>query len=34
MESAGIYKTTHERTVPFLAIRGISNVVGLARGPS
>jgi nucleoside phosphorylase len=33
MESAGIYKATHERNVPFLAIRGISDVVGFKRGP-
>jgi internalin A len=33
MESAGIYKATHERGVPFLAIRGISDVVGLDRDP-
>lgn len=31
MESAGIYKATHEREVPFLAIRGISDVVGFRR---
>jgi nucleoside phosphorylase len=30
MESAGIYKATHGR-VPFLAIRGISDVVGFKR---
>jgi len=33
MESAGIYKATHERGVPFLAIRGISDVVGFDRDP-
>lgn len=33
MESAGIYKATHERSVPFLAIRGISDVVGFKRHP-
>jgi serine/threonine protein kinase/nucleoside phosphorylase/Leucine-rich repeat (LRR) protein len=33
MESAGIYKATQERGVPFLAIRGISDVVGLHRDP-
>jgi nucleoside phosphorylase len=32
MESAGIYKATHGR-VPFLAIRGISDVVGFKRDP-
>jgi nucleoside phosphorylase len=32
MESAGIYKATHGR-VPFLAIRGISDVVGFQRDP-
>lgn len=32
MESAGIYKATHGR-VPFLAIRGISDVVGFERHP-
>jgi nucleoside phosphorylase len=31
MESAGIYKATHGRNVPFLAIRGISDVVGFQR---
>jgi nucleoside phosphorylase/signal recognition particle receptor subunit beta len=31
MESAGIYKATHEHNVPFLAIRGISDVVGFKR---
>lgn len=31
MESAGIYKATHEHKVPFLAIRGISDVVGFKR---
>ncbi|HWO26635.1 MAG TPA: COR domain-containing protein [Kofleriaceae bacterium] len=33
MESAGIYKASHERNVPFLAIRGISDVVGFRRDP-
>jgi nucleoside phosphorylase len=33
MESAGIYKATHERKVPFLAIRGISDVPGFSRDP-
>jgi internalin A len=33
MESAGIYKAAHERKVPFLAIRGISDVVGFKRHP-
>ena len=33
MESAGIYKATHGRNVPFLAIRGISDVVGFKRHP-
>lgn len=33
MESAGIYKATHGRSVPFLAIRGISDVVGFKRHP-
>lgn len=32
MESAGIYKAVHGR-VPFLAIRGISDVIGLKRDP-
>jgi internalin A len=32
MESAGVYKATHGR-VPFLAIRGISDVVGYERHP-
>jgi nucleoside phosphorylase len=31
MESAGIYKATQGRNVPFLAIRGISDVVGFRR---
>jgi nucleoside phosphorylase len=34
MESASIYKATHARRVPFLAIRGISDVVGLHRDSS
>lgn len=33
MESAGVYKATQTREVPFLAIRGISDVVGLKRDP-
>jgi nucleoside phosphorylase len=33
MESSGIYKATHERKVPFLAIRGISDVPGFDRDP-
>jgi nucleoside phosphorylase len=32
MESAGIYKAAHGR-VPFLAIRGISDIVGFKRNP-
>lgn len=31
MESAGVYRVTHDRGVPFLAIRGISDVVGIPR---
>ena len=31
MGSAGIYKATQERNVPFLAVRGISDVVGFKR---
>jgi nucleoside phosphorylase len=34
MESAGVYRATHERGVPFLSIRGISDVVGLKREPA
>jgi nucleoside phosphorylase len=33
MESAGVYKAAHGRSVPFLAIRGISDVVGHRRHP-
>ncbi|MBK7538696.1 MAG: hypothetical protein IPI49_25680 [Myxococcales bacterium] len=33
MESAGIYKATHGRSVSFLAIRGISDIVGFKRHP-
>jgi nucleoside phosphorylase len=33
MESAGVYRATHEHSVPLLAIRGISDVVGLKREP-
>ncbi|HSR98736.1 MAG TPA: hypothetical protein VLM79_16885, partial [Kofleriaceae bacterium] len=32
MESAGVYKAAHGR-VPFLAIRGISDIVGFKRAP-
>ncbi|WP_428265652.1 hypothetical protein [Haliangium sp.] len=31
MESAGIYKLAFNRTLPFVAIRGISDIVGLRR---
>ena len=33
MESAGIYKATQGRNVPFLAVRGLSDVVGFKRHP-
>ncbi|HSN97971.1 MAG TPA: tetratricopeptide repeat protein, partial [Candidatus Nanopelagicales bacterium] len=33
MESAGVYRATHGKQVPFLAIRGISDVVGFQRHP-
>jgi nucleoside phosphorylase len=33
MESAGIYKATQRAQVPFLAIRGISDVIGFKRDP-
>lgn len=33
MESAGVYRATHGEQVPFLAIRGISDVVGFDRHP-
>jgi len=33
MESAGVYRATHGRLIPFLAIRGISDVVGFKRHP-
>ena len=33
MESAGVYKATHGSGVPFLAVRGISDVVGFKRHP-
>jgi nucleoside phosphorylase len=33
MESAGVHKATYGRVVPFLAIRGISDVVGFKRDP-
>jgi len=31
MESAGVYRAAHARQVPFLAVRGISDVVGFKR---
>jgi nucleoside phosphorylase/tetratricopeptide (TPR) repeat protein len=31
MESQGLYRATHGRQIPFLAIRGISDVVGFSR---
>lgn len=31
MESAGIYRAAYARQVPFLAIRGISDIIGLKR---
>jgi nucleoside phosphorylase len=31
MESAGAYRAAHDQGVPFLAVRGISDVVGLRR---
>lgn len=34
MESAGIYRATSGRGVPFAAIRGISDLVGLKRDPA
>jgi nucleoside phosphorylase len=34
MESAGIHRAAHERQVPVLSIRGISDVVGLPRSPA
>src|SRR5262249_13282574 len=33
MESAGVYRAAHSRQVPFLSIRGISDVVGFKRHP-
>jgi len=33
MESAGVYRASHGRQIPFLAIRGISDVVGHKRHP-
>jgi len=33
MESAGVYRAVHGRDVPFLAIRGISDIVGFKRHP-
>lgn len=33
MELAGVFRATHGRQVPMLAIRGISDVVGLVRDP-
>lgn len=33
MESAGIYKATQRAHVPFLAIRGLSDVIGFKRDP-
>lgn len=33
MESAGVFKAAHGKQVPFLAIRGMSDVVGLRRHP-
>jgi nucleoside phosphorylase len=33
MESAGIHRAAYERQVPFLSIRGISDVVGFTRKP-
>ncbi|MFS8071739.1 MAG: hypothetical protein ACMG6S_35665, partial [Byssovorax sp.] len=34
MESAGIHRAAHDRQVPVLSIRGISDVVGLPRSPA
>jgi formylglycine-generating enzyme required for sulfatase activity/nucleoside phosphorylase len=31
MESAGVHRAAHDRQVPFLSIRGLSDVVGLKR---
>jgi nucleoside phosphorylase/tetratricopeptide (TPR) repeat protein len=31
VESAGVYRAAHDRKVPFLAIRGISDVIGFER---
>jgi nucleoside phosphorylase len=33
MESAGVYRVATARAVPFLAIRGVSDLVGLRRDP-
>jgi nucleoside phosphorylase len=33
MESAGVYRAVYGRDVPFLAIRGISDIVGFKRHP-
>jgi nucleoside phosphorylase/tetratricopeptide (TPR) repeat protein len=33
VESAGVYRAAHDRKVPFLAIRGISDVIGFERDP-
>lgn len=32
MEAAGVYRATYENDVPFIAIRGISDIVGFNRG--
>lgn len=34
MESAGVYQATYGRQVPMLAVRGISDIVGLKRDPA
>ncbi|MFP2929017.1 hypothetical protein ACLESO_28220 [Pyxidicoccus sp. 3LG] len=34
MESAGVYRATYGRQVPTLSIRGVSDIVGLARDPA
>jgi predicted ATPase/nucleoside phosphorylase/SpoVK/Ycf46/Vps4 family AAA+-type ATPase len=34
MESAGVYRATQSRGTPFLAIRGLSDVVGYQRDPA
>ncbi len=33
MESAGIHRAAHDKNVPFLSIRGLSDVVGFVRDP-